>query len=70
MESVIGVLIMIFLFFIIQVALVRWVLRVNHIVMILEQAVTHLEEMKKQNNVLIKQQDEIMELLEANTEVL
>lgn len=67
MESI-GILIFIFLVFIIQVALLRWIFRVDHILMRLEQAVTHLEDIKKQNNVSIKQKDEIIGLLEANIE--
>jgi len=64
----------IFLFFIviaaliIQVAIVRWVFRIDHIVMILEKTVAHLEDIKKQNNVLIKQQDEMLELIDTDAE--
>ncbi len=46
----------------------RWIFRVDDIVMRLQQAVTHLEDIKKQNNVLIKQKDEIIGLLERNIE--
>jgi len=64
----------IFLFFIviaaliIQVAIVRRVFRIDHIVMILEKTVAHLEDIKKQNNVLIKQQDEMLELIDTDAE--
>jgi hypothetical protein len=54
--------------FIIQVAIVRWVFRIDHIVMILEKTVAHLEDIKKQNNVRIKQQDEMLELLDTDIE--
>jgi len=64
----IGILFFIFFLFIIQVILVRWIFRVDDIVMRLQQAVTHLEDIKKQNNVLIKQKDEIIGLLERNIE--
>lgn len=53
---------------IIQVAIVRWVFRINHIVMILERTVAHLEDIKKQNNILIRQQDEMLELLDTDAE--
>ena len=53
---------------IIQVAIVRWVFRIDHIVMILEKTVAHLEDIKKQNNVLIRQQDEMLELLDTDAE--
>lgn len=53
---------------IIQVAIVRWIFRVDHIVMILEKTETHLEDIKKQNNILIQQQDEMFELLDTDAE--
>jgi hypothetical protein len=36
--------------------------------MILEKTVAHLEDIKKQNNVLIKQQDEMLDLLDTDAE--
>ena len=53
---------------IIQVAIVRWVFRINHIVMILERIVAHLEDIKKQNNILIRHQNEMLELLDTDAE--
>jgi len=36
--------------------------------MILERTVAHLEDIKKQNNILIRQQDEMLELLDTDAE--
>jgi hypothetical protein len=55
-------------FAILQVIIVRWVFRIDRIVMILEKTVAHLEDIKKQNNVLIKQQDEMLDLLDTDAE--
>lgn len=64
----ISILIILFFVFIIQVALLRWIFRVDHIVILLEKTVTHLEDIKKQNNILIRRNEEIIGLLEADIE--
>jgi hypothetical protein len=68
MEGIFLIFIVVIASTIIQVGLVRWVFRIDRIVMILEKTVAHLEDIKKQNNVLIKQQDEMLDLLDTDTE--
>jgi hypothetical protein len=63
----IGALILFFLMLIITVAITRWVFRIDYTIKILEQTANNLEEMKKQNTTLIQQQDEIIELLERES---
>lgn len=71
MELFIGLLVG-FLFLFLQIALVsvlvRWIFRIDRIVEVLEQTAVHLEDIKQQNDLLINQQDEIIGLLEADTE--
>ena len=50
--------------FLFNVSLLRWILKLDHILKILEQTAAHLEDIKQQNKVVIKQQDSIIELLE------
>ena len=56
-----------FLFVIVfSVAFTRWMFRIDFIVDILGKTEKHLEDMKKQNRILIKQQDEIIGLLDID----
>jgi hypothetical protein len=66
--ELIGALILIFLMLIILVAIIRWVFRIDYVIKILEQTANNIEEMKKQNTILIKQQDEIIQLLDSDKE--
>lgn len=43
--------------------ILRWVFRIDHVVNVLDKSKKHLEDIKEQNNTLIKQQDEIIYLL-------
>lgn len=46
------------------IGLLRWIFRLDHIVKVLKQTADHLKDIKQQNKVLIKQQEEIIGLLE------
>ncbi len=46
------------------IGLLRWIFRVDHIVKVLETTAERLEDIKMQNKILIKQQEEIIGLLE------
>jgi hypothetical protein len=50
----------------ISVGLARWMFRIDNIVDILGATKNNLEDIKQQNGILIKQQDEIINLLEVN----
>ena len=53
----ISAIILIFLMFIVTVIITRWIFRIDYTIKILEQTANNLEEIKKQNNILVKQQD-------------
>jgi hypothetical protein len=50
---------------VISAILARWMFRIDDIVKILGVTKDNLEDIKQQNNILIKQQDEIIDLLEV-----
>lgn len=50
----------------ISVIITRWLFRIDHIVKVLEQSANNLQQIKKQNNILINQQDEIIQLLASD----
>ena len=62
--ELIVILIFLVIIFGVFIGLLRWIFRLDYIVKVLEQTAAHLEDIKQQNNVLIKQQDEIIGLLE------
>jgi hypothetical protein len=51
---------------IVSAILTRWMFRIDDIVKILGATKENLEDIKKQNSILIKQQDEIIDLLEVD----
>lgn len=61
-------LLFLILIFFLSVLITRWVFRIDYVIKILEKTANNIEEMKKQNIVLIKQQDEIIELLDTDKE--
>jgi hypothetical protein len=59
-------------YILIFVFLTRWIFRINHIIQRLEQLIFHCQEsvrqskdMRKQNQILIQQQEEIIELIDT-----
>jgi hypothetical protein len=64
--EIVGALILIFATVIITAGITRWIFRIDYAIKLLAQITNNLEEMKKQNTILIKQQDEIIELLESD----
>ncbi|BAZ13486.1 hypothetical protein NIES4071_53250 [Calothrix sp. NIES-4071] len=64
--EIIGVSFSILIPIMISVIITRWLFRIDHIVKVLEQSANNLAEIKKQNNILIKQQDEIIQLLASD----
>ncbi len=60
-------------YFLIFVFLARWIFRINHIIQRLEELIFHCQEivsqskdMRKQNQILIQQQEEIIELIDTD----
>ncbi len=58
-------------YFLISVFFIRWIFRINHIIQRLEELIFHCQEivrqskdMRKQNQILIQQQEEIIELID------
>jgi len=45
----------------------RWIFRIDHIVLIQERTEKHLKDIREQGNVLIEQQDDIIKLIELDT---
>lgn len=62
--EILGVLISYAVALLIFAIVARWIFRIDYIVKVLEKSEKHLEDIKKQNNTLIKQQDEIAHLLD------